>query len=137
MMKIDFTKYKIIRGILLASSLISLLFSSNSMAKNSSEPHDNSHIVSYNISYNFDKFNTSENYNFKSASPYDVDSNFNKDKFGKLISFNDEKIQNERLVDFVGMFTSKYNSNKKFKFKLRLDDDYKLQKAILSYRLNY
>ena len=91
---------------------------------------------SYNINYNVNAENDFNNHDER-YSIIDTDENFSKDKFGKLISFNDEKIQNEKILDFVGMFTSRYDSRKKLRFKIRLDNDYKLQKALISYKFLY
>jgi hypothetical protein len=91
---------------------------------------------SYNINYN----NIVQNSNIFNSPKVELENSselFQKDKFGKLVSFNEEKIQNEKILDFVGMFTSRYDSRKKLRFKLRLDNDYDLQSAVISYKFQY
>ncbi|MBL6785507.1 MAG: hypothetical protein ISQ32_04315 [Rickettsiales bacterium] len=90
----------------------------------------------YNILYNADQLN----YNKSKYSFGMIESNANnfyKDKTGRLISFNDEKIQNEKILDFVGMFTSRYNSNKNLRVKLRVNNSYEFQKAVIAYKIRY
>ncbi|MBT4989781.1 MAG: hypothetical protein HOM96_04535 [Rickettsiales bacterium] len=116
--------------------ILSLINASHLFAMADSANNSDKINFSYNINYNVNAENDFNNHDER-YSIIDTDENFSKDKFGKLISFNDEKIQNEKILDFVGMFTSRYDSRKKLRFKIRLDNDYKLQKALISYKFLY
>jgi hypothetical protein len=115
--------------------ITAIIFSSNSMAMENFEQNKKINF-SYNINYN----NIVQNSNIFNSPKVELENSselFQKDKFGKLVSFNEEKIQNEKILDFVGMFTSRYDSRKKLRFKLRLDNDYDLQSAVISYKFQY
>jgi hypothetical protein len=115
--------------------IFTLFFAGNAIAMDEFETNKKINF-SYQINYN----NFSQNNNFLSDPKLDISSTselFQKDKFGKIVSFNEEKIKNEKILDFVGMFTSRYDSRKKLRFKLRLDNDYKLQSALISYKFQY
>ncbi|MBT4922463.1 MAG: hypothetical protein HON23_05560 [Rickettsiales bacterium] len=116
--------------------IISSININNLYAKSNAAANLENIKISYNFSYNLNMDNNL-NYNFYRYNATGTDSNFAKDKLGKLISFNDEKIQNEKILDLVGMFTSRYDSKKNLRLKIRLDNNYKLRKALVNYKIIY
>ncbi|MDC0857537.1 hypothetical protein OAP83_02355 [Rickettsiales bacterium] len=120
---------------ILSTMIFTLFFAGNAIAM---ERFDTNKKINFAYQINYNNFN--QNNNFLSNSKLDISSTnelFQKDKFGKIVSFNEEKIKNEKILDFVGMFTSRYDSRRKLRFKVRLDNDYNLQSALISYKFQY
>ncbi len=115
--------------------IFSLFFTGKVMAI---EAYETDKKISFVYQINYQNFSQSNN--ILSDSKLDISSTselFQKDKFGKIISFNEDKIKNEKILDFVGMFTSRYDSRKKLRFKLRLDNDYNVHSGLISYKFQY
>lgn len=49
----------------------------------------------------------------------------------------DELLNSDELLDFIGVFLSDYSNKNSFRFKIRIDDDYKLEKTVIYYKYNF
>ena len=73
-----------------------------------------------------------ENFDFSIESNYIV-----RNRYGKLLSINDELRSTDEFYDFIGMFISSYDSKRKLKVNIKLDDSYNIEKTIIAFRIRY